>query len=101
MNKFKLPKRNLYQLCKRSQGKKDRLLEVYGCELRLLMPELTEKNQVLCSSKDGLQLLLSGKEVLQSDHVLICEIEGEYQIIPSKDHVSSRWLKQLIALEIK
>lgn len=101
MNNFKLPEKNLYKLCKRSQGKIDRQLEMYGCELRLLYPELTEKNQVLCSGEDGLQLLLSGKEVLQSGHVLICETEGEFQIIPSKDHVSNRWLKHLIALEIK
>lgn len=101
MNQFILPEKNLYRLWKRSQGKADRQLEMFGCELRLLLPELTEKNQVLCSGEDGFQLLLSGKEIMQPEHILICEVEGEFQIIPSKDSVSSRWLKHLIALEIK
>lgn len=101
MNEFNLPEKNLYRLWKRSQGKADRQLDVIGCELRLLLPELTEANQVLCISEDGMQLLFSGKEVLQHEHILICEIMGEFQIIPAKDTVSSRWLKHLIALEIK
>lgn len=101
MNEFILPEKNLYRLWKRSQGKQDRQQEMVGCELRLLLPELTKNDQVLCYGEDGYQLLLSGREIMQPEHILICEVEGEFQIIPSMDTVSSRWLKHLIALEIK
>ncbi|PXX80520.1 hypothetical protein [Dielma fastidiosa] len=101
MNKFKLPEKQLYSLSKRAQGKAERQIEVYGCELYKYIGDLDEGDQVLCVGEDGMQLLLSGKEVLLPHHILICETEGDYQIIPSKDHVSSRWLKHLVSIEVR
>ena len=89
MNEFKLPEKQLYSLSKRAQGKAERQIEVYGCELYKYIGDLHEEDQVLCVGEDGMQLLL------------ICESANDYQIIPSQDPVSSRWLKHLVSIEVR
>ncbi len=101
MSEFKLPEKQQYSLLKRAQGKAERQIEVYGCELYKYIGDLHEDDQILCVGEDGMQLLLSGREVLLPNHILICETAGDYQIIPLKDHSSSRWLKHLVSIEIR
>ena len=101
MNEFKLPEKQLYSLSKRAQGKAERQIEVYGCELYKYIGDLHEEDQVLCVGEDGMQLLLSCQEVLLPNHILICESANDYQIIPSQDPVSSRWLKHLVSIEVR
>ena len=49
MNEFKLPEKQLYSLSKRAQGKAERQIEVYGCELYKYIGDLHEEDQVLCA----------------------------------------------------
>lgn len=96
-----LPNRRLYHLRKRVQGKVEREFMLYGCELSEYLGDVHAEDQIHCVSADGMELLLSGEEVLIPNHLLICEVEGEMQIIPALDSVGSRWLKQLVHLEVR
>ena len=69
MNEFKLPEKQLYSLSKRAQGKAERQIEVYGCELYKYIGDLHEEDQVLCVGEDGMQLLLSGQEAVAYTHL--------------------------------
>lgn len=73
-----------------------------------------EENQVVVKAVDGYTVALTGKEVLEEDHVYLSYAmdgeplgkkedggKGPYQVILRKDPFSQRWCKFVVELEVQ